>query len=187
MSQSPDQSHAYRPCVGIMVLNRDGLVWIGRRPDAPAEPEGPGAWWQMPQGGIDASEDPAKAALRELEEETGIRSVEIIAESPGWYTYDLPAELRPKAWGGRYRGQTQKWFAARFTGADEEVALVRPGHDAGVRSMALGRHRRAGGLIVPFKRAVYEQVVRDFAAFARPQRRALTARPQSRGCGNGLS
>src|SRR5437870_1925382 len=91
---------AYRPCVGVMVLNRDGRVWIGRRPDAPAEPEGPGAWWQMPQGGIDASEDPAKAALRELEEETGIRSVEIIAESPAWYTYDLPAELRPRAWAG---------------------------------------------------------------------------------------
>ena len=90
---------AYRPCVGIMVLNRDGRVWIGRRPDAPAEPEGPSAWWQMPQGGIDASEDPAKAALRELEEETGIRSVEIIAESPGWYTYDLPVELRPEGLG----------------------------------------------------------------------------------------
>ena len=119
---------SYRPCVGVMVLNRDGRVWIGRRPDAPAEPEGPGAWWQMPQGGIDASEDPAKAALRELEEETGIRSVEIIAESPGWYTYDLPVELRPRAWGGRYRGQKQKWFAARFTGSDDEVALVRPGH-----------------------------------------------------------
>ncbi len=74
---------AYRPCVGIMVLNRAGRVWIGRRHDAPGEPEGPGAWWQMPQGGIDESEDPAKAALRELDEETGIRSVQIIAESAG--------------------------------------------------------------------------------------------------------
>ena len=105
-----------------------------------------------------------RRALRELDEETGIRSVEIIAESPGWYTYDLPAELRPKAWGGRYRGQRQKWFAARFTGADDEIALVRPGHTPGVRSA----WRWAGidelvGLIVPFKRAVYEQVVRDFA------------------------
>jgi putative (di)nucleoside polyphosphate hydrolase len=98
---------AYRPCVGIMVLNREGLVWIGRRHDAPSEPEGPGAWWQMPQGGIDEREDPRQAALRELEEETGIRSVTIVAESPRWYTYDLPEALRPRAWGGRYRGQRQ--------------------------------------------------------------------------------
>ena len=96
---------SYRPCVGIMVLNRSGRVWIGRRHDAPGEPEGPGTWWQMPQGGIDGEEDPAKAALRELEEETGIRSVAMLAESPRWYTYDLPEHLRPKAWGGRYRGQ----------------------------------------------------------------------------------
>src|SRR5436190_22481359 len=95
---------AYRPCVGVMVLNRDGRVWIGRRPDAPAEPEGPGTWWQMPQGGIDASEDPAKAALRELEEETGIPSVEIIAERPAWYTYDLTAGVRPRAGGWRCGG-----------------------------------------------------------------------------------
>ena len=138
------ETSAYRPCVGIMVLNRAGLVWIGRRPDAPAEPEGPGAWWQMPQGGIDADEDPAKAALRELEEETGIRSVEIIAESPGWYTYDLPVELRPQAWGGRYRGQRQKWFAARFTGGDDGGRAGAARASAGVRRMALGRHRRAG-------------------------------------------
>ena len=188
MSQSPDQSHAYRPCVGIMVLNRDGLVWIGRRPDAPAEPEGPGAWWQMPQGGIDASEDPAKAALRELEEETGIRSVEIIAESPGWYTYDLPAELRPKAWGGRYRGQTQKWFAARFTGARRGGrAGSRPGTTQEFDRMALGRHRRAGGA----DRALQARRLRAGGARLRRPRPAaapaLTARPQSRGCGNGLS
>jgi putative (di)nucleoside polyphosphate hydrolase len=167
----PEQTAAYRPCVGIMVLNRDGLVWIGRRPDAPAEPEGPGAWWQMPQGGIDASEDPAKAALRELEEETGIRSVEIIAESPGWYAYDLPEELRPRAWGGRYRGQTQKWFAVRFTGADEEVALVRTGHDQEFDQWRWADIGELVGLIVPFKRGVYEQVVRDFAPLARPSGR----------------
>jgi putative (di)nucleoside polyphosphate hydrolase len=162
---------SYRACVGIMVLNRAGLVWVGRRPDMPAEPEGPGAWWQMPQGGIDANEDPAKAALRELEEETGIRTVEIIAQSPDWYTYDLPIELRPTAWGGRYRGQRQKWFAVRFMGADEEIALERPGHP-----QEFDRWRWAGidelvSLIVPFKRAVYAQVVRDFIAFARPHSR----------------
>jgi putative (di)nucleoside polyphosphate hydrolase len=164
-----DAGLPYRPCVGIMVLNRAGKVWIGRRHDAPGEPEGPGAWWQMPQGGIDEHEDAAKAALRELEEETGIRSVEIIAESPGWYAYDLPRHLRPKAWGGRYRGQKQKWFVMRFSGADTEVALERPGHKPEFDAWRWAGIDELVGLIVPFKRAVYEKVVRDFAAVARPQ------------------
>jgi putative (di)nucleoside polyphosphate hydrolase len=160
----------YRPCVGIMVLNPAGLVWIGRRHDAPREPEGPGAWWQMPQGGIDEQEDPSKAALRELEEETGIRSVAIIAESPRWYTYDLPVHLRPQAWGGRYRGQKQKWFVARFTGSDDEVSLVRPGHEPEFDAWRWADIGELVRLIVPFKRAVYEELVRDLAHFARPQR-----------------
>jgi putative (di)nucleoside polyphosphate hydrolase len=159
---------AYRPCVGIMVLNRAGEVWIGRRFGAPSEPEGPGAWWQMPQGGIDDNEDAGKAALRELYEETGIRSVRIIAESAQWYTYDLPPELRPKAWGGRYRGQKQKWFVARFTGSDAEVALSRPGHAAEFDAWRWAALEELIALIVPFKRAVYEQVVREFAALAKP-------------------
>jgi putative (di)nucleoside polyphosphate hydrolase len=159
----------YRPCVGILLLNRAGLVWLGRRLDAPSEPEGPGTWWQMPQGGIDEGEDPAPAALRELREETGIRSARIIAESPTWYTYDLPERLRPNAWGGRYRGQKQRWFAARFLGDDAEVVLAQPGHKP-----EFGAWRWAGiddlpGLVVPFKRPVYEQVVRDFAALAKPE------------------
>jgi putative (di)nucleoside polyphosphate hydrolase len=165
----PNHDAAYRPCVGIMVLNRAGLVWIGRRHDAPGEPEGPGAWWQMPQGGIDPSEDPAGAALRELEEETGIRSVSVIAETPGWYAYDLPENLRPKAWGGRYRGQRQKWFAMRFHGSDDEVALARPGHPPEFDAWRWAPIGELAGLIVPFKRAVYEQVVREFAALAQPQ------------------
>jgi len=172
LTRSPSmqtESLGYRPCVGIMVLNRDGRVWIGRRPHAPAEPEGPGAWWQMPQGGIDESEDPAESALRELEEETGIRSVQIVAESPGWYTYDLPPELRPRAWGGRYRGQKQKWFAAHFTGSDDEVALARPGHQQEFDAWRWAGIDELVGLIVPFKRAVYERVVRDFAALALPR------------------
>jgi putative (di)nucleoside polyphosphate hydrolase len=158
----------YRPCVGIMVLNPAGRVWIGRRHDAPGEPEGPGSWWQMPQGGIDPHEDPARAALRELEEETGIRSVTIIAESPRWYTYDLPENLRPKAWGGRYVGQRQKWFAARFTGSDAEVALARPGHAPEFDAWRWADIGELVALIVPFKRAVYEELVRDFADLARP-------------------
>ena len=159
----------YRPCVGIMALNRAGEVWLGRRHDAPAEPEGPGAWWQMPQGGIDESEDPAAAALRELYEETGIRSVRIIGESPAWYTYDLPAQLRPNAWGGRYRGQTQKWFAARFTGSDTEVMLAQPGHKPEFDTWRWARIDELPALIVPFKRQVYEQVIRDFAPLAKPE------------------
>lgn len=160
---------AYRPCVGIMVLNRSGKVWIGRRPDAANEPEGPGAWWQMPQGGIDANEDPAEAALRELFEETGIRSVEMIAASAGWYIYDLPEALRPKAWGGRYRGQRQKWFAMRFLGSDDEINVTRPpGHQVEFDAWRWGDIGELVGLIVPFKRAVYERVVAEFAEFARP-------------------
>jgi putative (di)nucleoside polyphosphate hydrolase len=159
----------YRPCVGIMVLNRAGQVWIGRRHDAPGEPEGPGAWWQMPQGGIDEGEDPAKAAIRELYEETGIRSVEPIAESPRWYTYDLPPELALKAWGGRYGGQKQKWFALRFVGSEDEIAVTRPpGHQIEFEAWRWADLDELIGLIVPFKRGVYEQVVRDFAPLAKP-------------------
>ena len=106
----------YRPCVGVALFNRAGLVWVGRRIDAPGEAEGPGQWWQMPQGGVDEGEPLYEAALRELYEETNIRSVARLGEIADWLTYDLPPELVGKAWGGRYRGQKQKWFALRFTG-----------------------------------------------------------------------
>jgi putative (di)nucleoside polyphosphate hydrolase len=159
----------YRPCVGIMVLNRAGQVWIGRRADGPGEPEGRGSWWQMPQGGIDEHEDPRRAALRELREETGIRTVEVIAEMPGWLYYDLPPHLVGKAWGGRWRGQKQKWFLMRFLGADGEVNIT-PG--AG-RQIEFDTWRWASvselvELIVPFKREVYRTVVAEFAPLATP-------------------
>ena len=135
----------------------------------PGEPEGPGAWWQMPQGGIDDREAPQPAALRELYEETGIVSVRIIAESPAWYSYDLPENLRPKAWGGRYVGQRQKWFAARFTGEEAEIQLQRPGHTAEFDAWRWARIDELVGLIVPFKRSVYAGVVHEFAHLAAPE------------------
>lgn len=153
-----------------MVLNPAGLIWIGRRVDAPNEPEGPGTWWQMPQGGIDANEDAEAAARRELAEETGIHSVDIIAASPTWYSYDLPEPLRPKAWGGRYCGQTQKWFAARFRGEAAEIVIARPGgHGVEFDAWRWAPAEELLSLIVPFKRAVYERVLSDFAHLLEPR------------------
>lgn len=160
----------YRPCAGMMVLNRQGLVWVGRRVGAPSEPEGPGQWWQMPQGGIDGDEDTAEAALRELYEETGMRSVRIIGETPGWLCYDLPTELQGKAWGGRYRGQKQKWYALRFYGDESEINLVPPhGHEPEFTAWRWVPPSELTALVVPFKRAVYEEVVRAFASLAQPE------------------
>jgi putative (di)nucleoside polyphosphate hydrolase len=156
----------FRPCVGIMVINPTGLVWIGRRPDAPQEPEGPGSWWQMPQGGIDENEDPRAAALRELYEETGLRSVEFVAEHPEWLYYDLPKNLVPRAWGGRYRGQKQKWFLMRFAGPDSEVQITPPpGHQIEFAEWRWAPLDTLTGLIVPFKRDVYRVVTEAFAPY----------------------
>ena len=159
----------YRPCVGLMVLNRAGLVWVGRRADTPGEPEGPGAWWQMPQGGIDEGEVPRKAALRELREETSIQSVEFIAEMADWLHYELPASLQGKTWGGRYRGQKQKWYALRFLGHDREVD-IRPeaGQKAEFDAWKWAPIADLISLIVPFKREVYRAVVAEFEPHARP-------------------
>lgn len=154
----------YRPCVGIMLLNAENLVWMGRRADGQGNPEGPGAWWQMPQGGIDEGEDPATAVLRELREETGIRNAHILAEAPGWFTYDLPPQLVGVAWGGRYRGQRQKWFALRFTGADSEIDIVPPPpHTVEFDAWRWVPMIEVVDLVVPFKRDVYQDVMRVFA------------------------
>jgi putative (di)nucleoside polyphosphate hydrolase len=167
MSSTP--APGYRPCVGITVINAEGLVWVGRRADSAGEEEGRGAWWQMPQGGIDAGEDPTKAALRELFEETGIRSVRILGETEGWLRYDLPPELVGKAWGGRYRGQEQKWFAARFLGNESEINITPPaGHAAEFTQWRWVPVSEVADLIVPFKRDVYLKVVAEFTRFAEP-------------------
>ena len=158
---------AYRPCVGIMLLNPQGLVWVGRRFQKQND-DGVGHWWQMPQGGIDGDEDPAAAALRELEEETAVRSAEIIAEAPGWYNYDLPEHLIGKSWKGKYRGQTQKWFAARFTGNDGEINLAPPGHKQEFDQWRWVKMSEVIDAIVPFKKPVYEQVIAAFRHLGQP-------------------
>ncbi|MBL8584857.1 MAG: RNA pyrophosphohydrolase [Rhizobiaceae bacterium] len=159
----------YRPCVGIMVLNRQGLVWAGRRiAGEDSEMAGTSKLWQMPQGGIDTGEEPFPAALRELYEETGMRSVSLLAEAPGWIDYDLPREVLGIALKGKYRGQTQKWFAFRFEGDESEIAIDPPpgGHEAEFDRWAWKAMAELPELIVPFKRPVYEKVVAAFRHLA---------------------
>ncbi len=153
------QITAYRPCVGIMLLNRHGLVWMGRRFEKQND-DGVGKWWQMPQGGIDKGEDPQEAVLRELAEETAVTSAHIIEEAPGWYTYDLPEHLIGKSWGGKYRGQKQKWFACRFTGPDSEINLTPPGHKQEFDQWQWMTMDEAVAAVVPFKKAVYVEMIK---------------------------
>ncbi|MEE9251520.1 MAG: RNA pyrophosphohydrolase [Alphaproteobacteria bacterium] len=149
----------YRPGVGLMLLNARGLVFVARRIDMPS------AAWQMPQGGIDEGETPKQAAMRELREEVGTDKAEIIAESKGWLSYDLSEELLPWLWGGKYRGQTQKWFALRFTGTDDDINIDTANPEfldwkwVEVETLA--------DLIVPFKRKLYEGLVAEFGHLAR--------------------
>ncbi|CAK10177.1 RNA pyrophosphohydrolase [Rhizobium johnstonii] len=155
----------YRPCVGVMILNRDGLVWAGRRiSDGNSEYDGSPQLWQMPQGGIDKGEDPLDAAYRELYEETGIKTVTLLAEARDWINYDLPPALIGIGLRGKFRGQTQRWFAFRFDGDDNEIAINPPpgGHEPEFDAWEWKPMRQLPGLIVPFKRAVYDQVVAEF-------------------------
>jgi putative (di)nucleoside polyphosphate hydrolase len=153
----------YRPCVGVALFNRAGLVFIGRRIGGPEHVDRDHAW-QMPQGGIDPGEEPWPAALRELSEETNVRSAERLAEIGDWLNYDIPREIVGEAWKGRYRGQTQKWFALRFTGADSEIDIANPegGHKAEFTAWRWERLEKLPDLVVPFKRPVYERIVREF-------------------------
>ncbi|UUP17507.1 RNA pyrophosphohydrolase [Nitratireductor thuwali] len=159
----------YRPCVGIMVLNDAGDVWAGRRIVEPkGEMDGATMLWQMPQGGIDEGEDPLEAAKRELYEETGMKSVSLLAEAPGWINYDLPEHLIGIALKGKFRGQTQKWFAFRFEGDESEIEINPPpgGHEPEFDAWAWKPMDALPGLIVPFKRRLYEDVVAAFRHLA---------------------
>jgi putative (di)nucleoside polyphosphate hydrolase len=149
--------NGYRRGVGVMLLNRDGRVFVGARIDNTDEA------WQMPQGGIDKGEQPWATALRELEEETGIAPhlVERIAECPERLKYDLPEELRGKLWGGKWKGQDQDWFLARFLGTDADVNIATEHPE--FREWQWIEADRLPELIVPFKRDLYRRLLREFA------------------------
>lgn len=144
----------YRPCVGMMVLNHRGQVLVGARIDNPDDA------WQMPQGGIDDGEDPKIAAIRELEEEIGTSKVDVVAETSDWLHYDLPADLQGKMWGGKYRGQKQKWFVMRFNGRDEDINIETD--DPEFRDWKWVEIEQLPNLIVPFKKPLYERLVARF-------------------------
>jgi putative (di)nucleoside polyphosphate hydrolase len=150
-----------------MVFNRAGLVFIGRRAGGPEHVDATHVW-QMPQGGIDENEDPYKAALRELYEETNIRSVEKLGEIAEWIAYDIPRDIVGEAWGGKYRGQKQKWYALRFVGEEREINISSPagGHAPEFIDWRWVKIAELPDLVVPFKRATYERVVKEFARFA---------------------
>ncbi len=159
----------YRPCVGLALFNPAGLVFIGRRANrSQREHVAPGHEWQMPQGGIDPGEQPIEAAYRELREETNVSSVSLLAEAPDWLSYDLPREIGREAWRGKYRGQSQKWFAFRFEGDESEIDIQSPGgHKPEFDAWRWVPLEETPELIIPFKREVYRKVARLFAGVAR--------------------
>lgn len=163
----PYAERPYRAGVGIVLLNADAQVFVAQRIDS-KEPA-----WQMPQGGIDPGEDPRATALRELEEEIGTNAAELVAETEGWLTYDLPPAIADVIWKGRFRGQRQKWFLMRFTGTDAEIDIA-TGHPE-FSAWKWADFDTLPALIVPFKRPLYEAVVQAFA----PRVAALREPPAS--------
>ncbi|MEH3046883.1 RNA pyrophosphohydrolase [Sphingomonas adhaesiva] len=147
----------YRPCAGVMLLNREGRVFVGQRLDNVLEA------WQMPQGGVDPGEDARDAAVRELWEETGVTAdkVTLIAEAPGEFVYDLPPEMIGKVWKGKYRGQVQRWFLFRFDGTDDDIRIDTPHPE--FRAWRWADAADLPHLIVPFKKKLYEDVIAAFS------------------------
>ena len=169
VARTPDNDRdlsLYRPNVGLTLFNARGEVFYGRRISAGLEANSE-YQWQFPQGGIDKGETPAEAAMRELEEEIGVREdlVDILEETDGWIFYDFPADVRRRLRTERFIGQRQKWFALRFRGDDRDIHLDR--HTPEFGGWRWGRLSEAPDLIIPFKRAVYEEVVRRFARFGK--------------------
>ena len=151
----PLNERPYRPCVGIMLLNNDGKVFVGKRIDNVTEA------WQMPQGGIDEGEDVITACMRELGEETGTRKAELIAEHPDWLNYDIPHPLSDRLWQGTYRGQKQKWMLLRFTGTDADINIET--EEPEFIEWRWASPDQLIDLAVPFKRDVYERVLSVFS------------------------
>jgi putative (di)nucleoside polyphosphate hydrolase len=151
------QDLPYRPAAGVMLINADNKVFVAQRLDSTLEA------WQMPQGGLDPGEDPEAGALRELEEETGVRPdlVEVLARSAGELLYDLPEDLVGKLWKGRYRGQRQVWFLCRFLGRDSDIDIATP--EPEFRAWRWVEPDELPDLIVPFKRSLYQNVLAEFA------------------------
>ena len=147
----------YRPCAGMMLLNKTGRVFVGKRLDMVTE------HWQMPQGGIDPGEDPLEAALRELDEEIGTQNVELIIGLDEWLKYDLPENLVGKVWKGKYRGQKQKWFLFRFLGDDQEINIET--HHPEFSEWKWAEFSELPSLIVPFKRDLYETILQKFSPY----------------------
>lgn len=161
----PEGGLPYRPCVGIMLINKAGKVWIGSRDDGEKSSTYKYTW-QMPQGGIDKGEAPETAARRELYEETSVQSISLLEEAPEWFAYDYPEDVqRTSHRGKKHRGQAQRWIAYRFEGDDDEINILTPpdGHSAEFSAWRWADAAELPGLIVPFKRPVYERVVAAFS------------------------
>lgn len=155
-----------RRCVGVALFNAQGRVFVGRRRAGSHDTDDMPYRWQMPQGGIDRDEDALTAARRELFEETGVRSAELLAQAPRWFDYDFPPEILARTRAGKFSGQTQLWFAFRFTGEDGEIDLAPAGHKPEFDAWRWAELGETPGLIVPFKRGVYDLVAETFAPFA---------------------
>ena len=154
---APYEQRPYRPCVGIFLLNNDGLVFAGRRIDSRAEA------WQMPQGGIDSGESPLQACMREMREEIGTNTAELVSQHDDWLYYDIPLPLADRLWQGRYKGQKQKWMALRFTGDDSDINIATEEPEF-CEWKWLSPHDLVD-LAVPFKRDVYQNVLAAFAPY----------------------